>query len=70
LSESGEEVVAVTHGVGQLLEVLRRERVDVCLLDVRFGRETAFDLIGEVRAACPHTRIVLLTAKKRKKKIK
>jgi two-component system nitrate/nitrite response regulator NarL len=62
LSESGEEVVAVTHGVGQLLEVLRRERVDVCLLDVRLGRETAFDRIGEVRAACPHTRIVLLTA--------
>jgi two-component system, NarL family, nitrate/nitrite response regulator NarL len=62
LSTSGKEIVAITHSPGQLIETLRRECVDVCLLDVRFGSETALDRLGDVRAASPRTRIVLLTA--------
>jgi two-component system nitrate/nitrite response regulator NarL len=62
LAMSGKEIVAIAHCPAQLVEILRRECVDVCLLDVRFGPETAFDRLADVRAASPRTRIVLLTA--------
>ena len=62
LSMSGKEIVGIAHSPDQLVKALRRERVDVCLLDVRFGSETALDRLGDVRAASPRTRVVLLTA--------
>jgi two-component system nitrate/nitrite response regulator NarL len=62
LSMSGKEIVGITHSPEQLVTALRRESVDVCLLDVRLGSETAFDHLGDVRAASPRTRIVLVTA--------
>ncbi len=56
------EVVAVTHRFDQLLDALRREVVDICLLDVVFGRENVLGRLPELRAASPGTHIVLLTS--------
>lgn len=62
LSMSGNEIVGIAHSPQQVVQALRRECVDICLLDVRFGSETVFDHLDDVRAASPCTRIVLLTA--------
>jgi len=62
LVAAGRDIVGVTHSPGELLEVLCRDRVDVCLLDVRFGTDTALNWLADVRAVSPQTRIVLLTA--------
>jgi two-component system, NarL family, nitrate/nitrite response regulator NarL len=62
LTARGKDVVAVTHHPDELIDVLRREPVDVCLLDIRFGRENAIDRLAELRRASPATRVVLLTA--------
>jgi len=61
LTARGIEVVAIAHHPDRALAVLRYERVDVCLLDVHFGPENAVDRLGELRAAAPGTRILLLT---------
>src|SRR2546421_6699792 len=59
----GSEVVAVTFHPDQALAVLGRKQVDLGLLDVAFGTETVLDRLGEIRAAAPTTRIVLLSAR-------
>ena len=56
-------VVSVTYSVNEALYVLRREPVDVCLLDVSFGTQSALPRISELRAASPDTRIVLLSGR-------
>ncbi|HEV7899362.1 MAG TPA: response regulator transcription factor [Planosporangium sp.] len=56
------EVVAITHHPDQAVDVLRRQAVDVCLLDVVFGPDSAVDRLSELREASPHTHVVLLTA--------
>jgi two-component system nitrate/nitrite response regulator NarL len=61
LTARGEQVVAVTHHPDQAVEVLRRAVVDVCVLDVVYGRESMVDRIAALRAAAPATRLVLLT---------
>ena len=58
----GMRVVAVTHRPGDALAALRGIDVDVCLIDVRFGPETAIGLLPELCAASPGTRVVLLAA--------
>lgn len=63
LSANGKEVVAVTYTVEQLIEALGDDEVDVCLLDVWFGSQSALDRLAEVRAVAPRTAIMLLTAK-------
>jgi two-component system, NarL family, nitrate/nitrite response regulator NarL len=54
-------VVAVTFHPGQAVAVLRREQVDVCLLDVAFGSDSAMSWLAMLRSASPRTHIVLLT---------
>jgi two-component system nitrate/nitrite response regulator NarL len=61
LAAHGNDVVAVTHDPDQLVEALRRELVDVCLLDVVFGTVNAVDRLTDVRAASPGIPLVLLT---------
>jgi two-component system nitrate/nitrite response regulator NarL len=56
------DVVAITHHPDQAVNVLRRESVDVCLLDVVFGPDSTIDRLSELREASPHTHVVLLTA--------
>jgi len=54
--------VGVTHHPDQLIEVLRREPVDVCLLDVIFGKDSIVDRLPTLRTASLGTQLVLLTA--------
>ena len=63
LGALGPEVVAITFHPNQAIPVLRREQVDVCLLDVLYGAENVLDRLPDVRAAAPATRIVLLGAR-------
>lgn len=60
LATRGADVVAVTNDLDQTLAVLAREKVDVCLLDVVFGAQTVADRLGDLRAAAPSTRVVLV----------
>jgi two-component system nitrate/nitrite response regulator NarL len=62
LAGRGYDIVAVTHHPDQLVEVLRREPVDVCLLDVVFGEESVVDRLPALRTASPGTYLVVLTA--------
>jgi two-component system, NarL family, nitrate/nitrite response regulator NarL len=62
LAVHGKQTAAITHSPDDLLEVLRRDPADVCLLDVWFGPRTSLDRLGELRATAPHTRFVILTA--------
>jgi len=58
----GPEVVAITFHPDQAIAVLRREPIDVGVLDVEFGTETVLDWLPEIRAVAPATRLVLLGA--------
>ena len=62
LSANGYQVAGVTHHVDALLAALRREQVDLCLLDVFFGNESIVDRLPILHAAAPGTQLVLLTA--------
>jgi two-component system nitrate/nitrite response regulator NarL len=62
LAARGYEVAGTTHHFDELVEVLRRVRVDVCLLDVIFGKDSVVDRLPTLRAGSPDTRLMLLTA--------
>jgi two-component system nitrate/nitrite response regulator NarL len=62
LGTMGVDIVAVTFDPNQALPVLRREPVDICLLDVQFGGQSALGRLADLRAAAPRTAIVLLCA--------
>lgn len=62
IASFGKQVSAVTYHPDQAIEVLRRERVDICLLDVMFGTETVLGRLGELREASPETGLVILAA--------
>src|SRR5947207_12838565 len=63
LGALGPEVVAITFHPNQAIPVLRRDRVDVCLLDVLYGAENVLDRLPDIRAAAPATRIALPAAR-------
>jgi two-component system, NarL family, nitrate/nitrite response regulator NarL len=62
LTTMNREVAAVTDHPDLAVGVLRREPVDLLLLDVMFGTENALDRLADLREAAPTTRIVLLCA--------
>jgi two-component system nitrate/nitrite response regulator NarL len=62
LAARGYSIVGVTHHPDQLMEILHREMVDVCLLDVVFGDDSAVDRLPAFRIASPNTHLVVLTA--------
>jgi len=61
LAAKGAEVVAVTHHPLATADVLRRERVDVCVLDVMYGGQTIFGFLADLRKIAPGTGMLLLT---------
>jgi two-component system nitrate/nitrite response regulator NarL len=61
LATRGTDVVSVTHDIDEALAALRREVVDVCVLDIVFGELTAVDRLDDLRAAAPEVRFVLLS---------
>jgi two-component system nitrate/nitrite response regulator NarL len=62
LAMRGMEIAAITHHPMDAASVLRRESVDVCLMDVMFGTISALAFLPDLRAAAPRTGVVLLTA--------
>ncbi|MER7005355.1 response regulator transcription factor [Dactylosporangium sp. NPDC000555] len=60
LRTHGKDVVAVTHHPTEAVAALRAHEVDLCLLDVDYGAGTGVRWLGDVRAAAPRSRIVLL----------
>jgi two-component system nitrate/nitrite response regulator NarL len=62
LAARGYHVVGVTHHPNHLFEALRRERVDMCLLDVIFGSDSVVNQLATLQAVSPRTRLVVLTA--------
>jgi two-component system, NarL family, nitrate/nitrite response regulator NarL len=62
LTAHGYEVAGIAYHPAQLVDVLRRQPVDVCLLDVTFGDESMVDRLPMLRAASPRTRHMLLAA--------
>jgi two-component system nitrate/nitrite response regulator NarL len=63
LSAAGCQIVAVTAHPDRAAAVLRREPVDICVLDVLFGAESVLPRLRELRRLAPATRIVLLTGR-------
>lgn len=61
LGGQGKEIVAVTHDPCRLLEVLRHEPVDVCLLDLVSSTETILHQLVMLREGSPSTHVVLLS---------
>jgi two-component system nitrate/nitrite response regulator NarL len=61
LNVQGTEIVAVTHHGDQLLDVLLRQSVDVCLLDLVSSAESILDRLTVLHEASPRTHLVLLS---------
>jgi two-component system nitrate/nitrite response regulator NarL len=61
LGQRGAVVVATTFHPTEALAVLRREAVDVALLDVMFGAQSVLDHLAGLREAAPDTAIMLLS---------
>jgi two-component system nitrate/nitrite response regulator NarL len=62
LSHRGFTVAAAVTDITALVPALRAEQPDMCLLDRHFGSADGLDAIGAMRAAAPHTRIIVLSA--------
>lgn len=63
LTAQGVQVAAVAAHPDRAMTVLRRDRVDICLLDVMFGHDSALPRLADFRRLAPTTRIVLLTGR-------
>lgn len=61
LAAEGVEVTAVATHPDGAVAILRREPVDICLLDVMFGHESVMPRLTDFRRLAPDTRLVLLT---------
>ncbi|HAA02014.1 MAG TPA: sigma-54-dependent Fis family transcriptional regulator, partial [Syntrophobacteraceae bacterium] len=61
LEAEGHQVVAVGNGKDALSEA-NRCVFDLALVDLRLGTESGMELITALRAACPWTRLVVITA--------
>jgi DNA-binding NarL/FixJ family response regulator len=62
LESSHFRVVAIAATVAQLVQLARKHKPDVVLLDVRLGDEDGLDAIRRVRSAAPKTRSVVFSA--------
>ena len=62
LESSHFRVVASAATVAQLVQLARKHKPDVVLLDVRLGDEDGLDAIRRVRSAAPKTRSVVFSA--------
>lgn len=62
LPQRGVRIVGAAGDIAGVLAELRRLRPDICLLDRYFADGDAVDRLGEIAAAAPGTRIVVLTA--------
>ncbi|MGI9331529.1 MAG: sigma-54-dependent transcriptional regulator [Gammaproteobacteria bacterium] len=61
LEDAGYRVSAANNGA-QALALIQQEVIDVCFLDLRLGDESGLDLIADLLAVAPWTKIVMITA--------
>lgn len=62
LAQRGFTVGATATDIAGLLAALRRVQPDVCLVDRHFDGADGLDAIGSMRAAAPHTKIIVVSA--------
>ena len=63
LSEDGRlNVIGVSDGEADLLELCKSTSVDVVLLDIQLSRSDAIDLVRLIASECPHTKTLVLTS--------
>jgi two-component system nitrate/nitrite response regulator NarL len=62
LEQSGHAVLGTGRSGPHVVELVRRHRPDICLLDRRFACGDGFQLIGPVRIASPATKVVVLSS--------
>jgi two-component system, OmpR family, alkaline phosphatase synthesis response regulator PhoP len=64
LEREGYDVLIATDG-DEALELARRERPDLCVLDVMMPKRSGFDVLRELRAdpECAGRKVIMLTAR-------
>jgi DNA-binding response OmpR family regulator len=64
LEREGYDVLIATDG-DEALELARRERPDLCVLDVMMPKRSGFDVLRELRAdpECAGMKVIMLTAR-------
>lgn len=62
LTQRGHTVSAVATGIADAVAAVRRTRPQVCLVDRHFSDGDGVDAVETLLAACPHTRLIVLTA--------
>jgi len=55
-------VIGVSDGEADLLELCKSTSVDVVLLDIQLSRSDAIELVRLITSECPHTKILVLTS--------
>jgi DNA-binding NarL/FixJ family response regulator len=56
------QVIGVSDGEADLLELCKSTGVDVVLLDIQLSRSDAIDLVRLITSECPHTKTLVLTS--------
>ena len=62
LNGRGHDVVGMARSLDAVVPMVRVHAPDVCLLDVNFPEGSSLPLIQQVRAAVPHTKVVMMSA--------
>ncbi len=61
LTSEGYDVRSAADG-DEAIEVLKREKVDLILLDIKMPRMNGFEVLRHVKKTRPRTKVVMLTA--------
>jgi two-component system nitrate/nitrite response regulator NarL len=61
LGEAGYDIVAATRSPNEMLAILRREPVDVCVVDVSCAPAYVLAELADLRALAPRMQVVLLS---------
>jgi len=61
LADAGHTINGVTYALDDALAILRRHPADVCLVDLHFPAGSVVGRLGELRAASPTTRFVVVS---------
>lgn len=54
------DVIGVSDGTSELLELCKSGSVDVVVMDIQLSHGDAMDLIRSIAASCPHTQTLIL----------
>lgn len=62
LEQRGHEVIGSVGQLDGLVEIVERQRPDLCILDVDFAGRSVLGSVAAIRSRAPNTVVVLLTA--------